>query len=57
MVNACKRLLSDERGQGLAEYGVALVVIGLGAAVAAVAIAGNVSTLWSKASSIIAAAV
>ena len=57
MVNACKRLLSDERGQGLAEYGVALLVIGLGAAVAAVAIAGDVSTLWSKASSIIAAAV
>jgi len=52
-----KRLVADEAGQDLAEYGIALAVIGIGAALAAIAIAGNVSTLWSKGSSIIAAAV
>ena len=57
MMNILKKLVRDENGQDLAEYGIALAVIGVGAAVAAVAIAGNVSTLWSKASSVIATAV
>ncbi len=52
-----KRLISDEAGQDLAEYGIALAVIGVGAALAAIAIAGNVNLLWSKANSIIEQAV
>ena len=57
MMNIITKLVRDENGQDLAEYGIALAVIGLGAAVAAIAIAGDVSTLWSKASSIIDSAV
>ena len=56
MVTLLKQLIRDERGQDLAEYGIALAVIGIGAAAAAVAIAGNVNTLWSTASSVIATA-
>ena len=57
MLNTLKKLVRDESGQDLAEYGIALAVIGVGAGVAAYAIQGNVSTLWSKASSVIATAV
>ncbi len=57
MLKLLKKWLGDETAQDLAEYGIALAVIGLGAALAAVAIAGNVSTLWSTANSIIAQAV
>jgi Flp pilus assembly pilin Flp len=57
MLGLLKKWLGDETAQDLAEYGIALAVIGLGAALAAVAIAGNVSTLWSTANSIIAQAV
>ncbi len=57
MLNLLKKFVSDETAQDLAEYGIALAVIGIGAALAAVAIAGNVSTLWSTANSIIAQAV
>ncbi|HYD50326.1 MAG TPA: hypothetical protein VEB21_18355 [Terriglobales bacterium] len=44
-----KNLVRDTKGQDLAEYGIALAVIGAGAALAAVAIAGNVTTLWDAA--------
>ena len=54
MINILKKLVRDESGQDLAEYGIALAVIGLGAALAAVVIATNVNQLWSKASSVIA---
>jgi Flp pilus assembly pilin Flp len=57
MITIFKKLVQDDKGQDLAEYGIALAVIGIGAALAAIAIAGNVSTLWSKANSIIAASV
>lgn len=57
MVNLMRRLVTEESGQDLAEYGIALAVIGAGAALAAVVIAGNVNTLWSRANSVIAAAV
>ena len=53
MTKMIKKLIGDERAQDLAEYGIALAVIGAGAAVAAVAIAGDVNTLWSVAQSII----
>jgi len=57
LTKVLKRLVADEAGQDLAEYGIALAVIGVGAALAAIAIAGNVSSLWSKGSSIIKQAV
>jgi hypothetical protein len=56
MVALLKKLVQDDSAQDLAEYGIALAVIGAGAAVAAVAIAGNVNTLWETANSIIASA-
>lgn len=57
MLTLLKKLVRDDSGQDLAEYGIALAVIGLGAALAAVVIATNVNQLWSKASSVIAQAV
>ena len=57
MLALLKRWLKDDHGQDLAEYGIALAVIGLGAALAAVAIATDVNELWSKAQSVIDQAV
>jgi len=51
-----KKLLSEKKAQDLAEYGIALAVIGAGAAAAAVVIAGNVNSLWTAANTIIATA-
>ncbi len=56
MVKLLKNLVHDENGQDLAEYGIALAVIGAGAALAAIAIAGDVNKLWSVANSIIGGA-
>ena len=56
MLTLLTKLFSDEGGQDLAEYGIALAVIAAGAAAAAVVIAGNVNALWSTANSIIAVA-
>ncbi len=56
MLKLLKKFVSDETAQDLAEYGIALAVIGAGAAIAAVAIAGDVNTLWSVANSIITSA-
>ena len=53
MLKLISKLIRDERAQDLAEYGIALAVIGAGAALAAVAIAGDVNTLWSVADSVI----
>ena len=52
-----KKLIAEDAGQDLAEYGIALAVIGALAAGAAVAIATDVNTLWSKAQSVIHSAV
>ena len=52
-----KRAMTDEAGQDLAEYGITLAMIGLGAGLGAVAVAGNVSTVWSIAVSSVATAV
>jgi Flp pilus assembly pilin Flp len=57
MLSFVKRLIVEESGQDLAEYGIALAVIALGAAAAAVVIAGDVNTLWNNASDAISAAV
>jgi len=48
-----KRLVSDDSGQDLAEYGIALAVIGIIAAAAALVIATDVGSLWSRAQSVI----
>jgi Flp pilus assembly pilin Flp len=53
MRNLISKLVADESAQDLAEYGIALAVISLGAGVAALAISGNVSTLWQNAQSVI----
>jgi hypothetical protein len=51
-----KKLVRNVKGQDLAEYGIALAVIGAGAAAAALVIATNVNSLWSAANTIIATA-
>jgi Flp pilus assembly pilin Flp len=48
MMSFVKRLIAEESGQDLAEYGIALAVIAIGAAAAAVVIAGDVQTLWES---------
>ncbi len=53
MTECLKAFIRNDKGQDLAEYGIALAVIGAGAALAAVAIATDVNTLWSIANSII----
>ena len=55
-IQTIRAFVKDTTGQDLAEYGIALAVIGAGAALAAVAIAGNVNTLWDTANGIIATA-
>ena len=53
MTALVKKLIADEAGQDLAEYGIALAVIGVVAGAAAVVIARDVGTLWSSAQTII----
>ena len=57
MLKLIKKLVRDEKGQDLAEYGIALAVIAVGAAVIAVAVGGNVNTLWSNGQTAINSAV
>ena len=56
MFNLINKLVKDESGQDLAEYGIALAVIALGAGAAAAVIAGDVSKLWTAAQGVIATA-
>jgi len=51
-----KRLARSRRAQDLAEYGIALGVIGTLVTAISVVIAGNVNSLWTAANSIIATA-
>ena len=53
MTALMKNLIVDDAGQDLAEYGIALAVIGVIAAAAAIVIANDVGTLWSRAQSLI----
>ncbi len=57
MLKLMKSLIREESGQDLAEYGIALAIIAVGAGAVAVAIAGDVNSLWSNAQAAIAAAV
>ena len=56
MIKVLRNLVRDEAGQDLAEYGIALAIIAVGAGLAAIAIANNVQILWSTASSAIGTA-
>lgn len=38
--------LADESGQNIAEYGIALAIIALGAAAVAALVAGDVAAIW-----------
>ena len=49
-------LLENEIGQDLAEYGIALAIIAIGTGLISLAIAGDVSTIWTNAQTAIAAA-
>jgi Flp pilus assembly pilin Flp len=40
------KLLADEAGQDLAEYGIALAIIGLGAGIVAATLATDVNAIW-----------
>ena len=42
-------LLKEDQGQDLAEYGIALAVIGIGVVLIALAIGGDVNTIWANA--------
>jgi Flp pilus assembly pilin Flp len=53
MTRLLDRLATDDTAQDLAEYGIALAVIGLIAAAVAIVIAGDVGTLWTQAQSVI----
>ena len=53
MTEMLARLVTDDRGQDLAEYGIALAVIATLAAAAAIVIAQDVGTLWSRAQNMI----
>jgi Flp pilus assembly pilin Flp len=56
MFNLINKLVKDESGQDLAEYGIALAIIAVGAGAAAALIATDVSTLWTTAQGVIATA-
>lgn len=56
MFDVLKKLVRDEAGQDLAEYGIALGVIVGFAGLIAVAIAGQVNTLWFNGQTVINAA-
>ena len=57
MLNLIKNLVRKDEGQDLAEYGIALAVIAIGAALIAVAIGTDVQSLWSNAQTVIDSAV
>jgi len=53
MTTLMKKLIVDDAGQDLAEYGIALAVIGVLAGAAAIVIANDVGTPWSRAQNVI----
>jgi Flp pilus assembly pilin Flp len=50
MLNLIKKLVKDESGQDLAEYGIALAVVAVAAATVAVAMKTDITTLWQNGS-------
>ena len=57
MLTILKKLIADEAGQDMAEYGIALAVIAVAAMAAALAIKGDVTQLWTNAQKALASAV
>jgi Flp pilus assembly pilin Flp len=55
--NMLRKVIRDESAQDLAEYGIALAVIGALTAAVVLALGSNVVSLWSAASSVVAFAV
>jgi Flp pilus assembly pilin Flp len=47
------RFVTDDTGQDLAEYGIALAIIGTIAGLVAIFVAQDVSTLWSRANGVV----
>lgn len=56
MMALMTQLVRGKRAQDLAEYGIALAVIGTLASAIGLVIAGNVASLWNSANTIIAIA-
>lgn len=56
MLKVVMRLVQDESGQDLAEYGIALAIIAAGAGAIAVALSGQIQTLWQNAQTDISSA-
>jgi Flp pilus assembly pilin Flp len=52
MMQLLLALLRDERGQELAEYGIALAIIAVSALAAAIAIGQNVEQAWCSAGTV-----
>jgi Flp pilus assembly pilin Flp len=57
MMNLIKKLVTDESAQDLAEYGIALAVVAVGAGVIAASIGTDVKALWTSAQTAIHSAV
>jgi pilus assembly protein Flp/PilA len=53
MRNLIEKLIKDENGQDMAEYGIALAVIAVGAIAAFTALSGGVTTALGKATTIL----
>ena len=49
MMNLIKKLVKDERGQDMAEYGIALAVITIAVGAIAASLGGSVKTIWQNA--------
>jgi len=56
MLNLITKLVKDESGQDLAEYGIALAVVAVAAASIAVAMKTDITKLWSSGSQAVSAA-
>ena len=55
MFDALTKLVRDEAGQDLAEYGIALAVIAGGVALVVLAVGTSVNNLWNSGNSVITA--
>jgi len=49
MTTTLKKMLREQSGQDLAEYGIALAVVAVGAAAAAMMVASDTKSLWTRA--------
>jgi Flp pilus assembly pilin Flp len=54
MTNLIKKLVKDERGQDMAEYGIALAVITVAVGTVVGLVGTDVTTIWTKAQTTLA---